>query len=150
MTRERRWESNVIAGAATVHNGQFLLLKRSARESFLPNVWGIPAGQVKPGEDPRDACLRELFEETGLQGTVLDLVGYANFVSRRENVDLSNVQLNFLVRVDDSDVKLDDTSHSEAEWITLGDLGSRLLDSFTRKIMIDVLRHYRAEADIKV
>ncbi len=142
MTAKRRWESNVIAGAATVHNSQFLLLKRSGRESFLPNVWGIPAGQVEPGEDPREACRRELYEETGLQGTVLELVGYSNFVSRRGDVNLSNVQLNFLVRVDDRDVKLDGTSHSEARWISLDDLDSKLLDPFTRNIMIEARKHY--------
>ncbi len=34
---------NVLAGAATVHDGVFLLLKRSQLESFLPDTWGIPA-----------------------------------------------------------------------------------------------------------
>jgi len=148
MTSERHWESNVIAGAATVHNGQFLLLRRSDRESFLPKVWGIPAGRVNPGEDPGEACLRELFEETGLQGNVLDLVGYASFVSRRGNVNLSNVQLNFLVLVDDRDVRLDRTSHSEAQWmISLDDRDSKLLDQFTRNIMIAVRRRFSSEKE---
>ena len=147
MTSERHWESNVIAGAATVHNGQFLLLRRSDRESFLPKVWGIPAGRLNPGEDPGEACLRELFEETGLQGNVLDLVGYASFVSRRGNVNLSNVQLNFLVLVDDRDVRLDRTSHSEAQWISLDDRDSKLLDQFTRNIMIDVRRRFSSEKE---
>jgi hypothetical protein len=50
--KKRQWESNVLAGAATVYDGSFLLLKRSGRESFLPDVWGIPAGQVQQREDP--------------------------------------------------------------------------------------------------
>jgi len=57
-------------------------------------------------------------------------------------VNLSNVQLNFLVRVDDRDVKLDGTSHSEARWISLDDLDSKLLDPFTRNIMIEARKHY--------
>jgi 8-oxo-dGTP pyrophosphatase MutT (NUDIX family) len=135
MIHEKRREFNVLAGAATVHGGSFLLLQRSAHESFLPNVWGIPAGQVRPGEDPEAACVRELKEETGLLGRVVSLVGYSTFESRRRGVELSNVQLNFLVYVDDVDVKLNDTSHSHARWISVDDPENELLDSFTRKIM---------------
>jgi 8-oxo-dGTP diphosphatase len=126
---------NILAGAATVYAGSFLILKRSERESFLPNVWGIPAGQVLWDEDPRAACLRELLEETGLRGRVVQLMGYSRFVSQRGGVDLGNVQLNFLVQVDDRDVKLNRTSHSDSQWIPLDDTENELLDSFTREIM---------------
>lgn len=143
MTSNKNWASNIIAGAATVHEGLFLLLKRSSRESFLPNAWGIPACEVEPGEDPCEACLRELYEETGLHGQVVDLVGYANFVSRRAGTNLSNVQLNFLVKVDDCDVKLNLASHSDLRWISLDDVDSDLLDTFTRNIMISARRHYK-------
>lgn len=72
MTKQTRWAFNILAGAATVHNGLFLLLRRRAKESFLPEAWGIPAGQLLPTEDPSEACLRELREETGLHGKVID------------------------------------------------------------------------------
>jgi len=143
MTLKKQWESNVLAGAATVHNGLFLLLKRSKRESFLPDTWGIPAGQVRRREDPRDACLRELLEETGLHGTVVDLVGYSTFASTRNGIELSNVQLNFLVSVEDRAVKLDPASHSDSRWISLDDTSSGLLDPFTRDIMFAVCGHYK-------
>jgi 8-oxo-dGTP diphosphatase len=143
MTQKKHWESNIIAGAATVHDGLFLLLKRSDRESFLPNVWGIPAGQVKRREDPRDACIRELLEETGLHGTAIELIGYTTFVSQRDHVELNNLQLNFLVHVDDCDVMLNPASHSDARWISLDDLDSELLDSFTRNIVIKTRKRYK-------
>lgn len=57
-------------------------------------------------EDPGDACLRELHEETGLHGEIIELIGYSMFRSKRAGTDLSNVQLNFLVHVDDDNVKL--------------------------------------------
>jgi len=146
MIPEARWAFNILAGAATVHDRSFLLLRRSARESFLPHAWGIPAGQVLPAEDPSDACLRELHEETGLKGEVIELIGYSTFQSRRAGTALSNVQLNFLVQVDDPSVTLNHASHSDARWIPLDDTESELVDSFTREIMSTALSHLE-EAD---
>jgi ADP-ribose pyrophosphatase YjhB (NUDIX family) len=143
MTRQPHWEFNVLVGAATVHDGSFLLLRRSARESFLPQVWGIPAGQIHPAEDPRAACLRELHEETGLHGEILELIGYSTFVSKRAGADLSNIQLNFLVQVDEREVTLNKASHSASIWISLDDVESDLVDPFTRDIISSARVHHR-------
>lgn len=99
-----------------MYDGNFLLLRRSGRESFLPNVWGIPAGQVQRGEDPSEACLRELLEEAGLRGEVIDLIGYSTFTSKRGTVELNNLQLNFLVDASAGDVELNGNSHSDFRW----------------------------------
>jgi 8-oxo-dGTP diphosphatase len=143
VTRQPHWQFNVLVGAATVHDGSFLLLRRSARESFLPQVWGIPAGQIHPAEDPRAACLRELREETGLRGEVLELIGYSTFESKRAGTNLSNVQLNFLVQVDENEVTLNKASHSASKWISLDDVESDLVDPFTRVIMASAREHQR-------
>jgi len=143
MTRRKQQEPDVFAGAATVHDGLFLLLRRSARESFLPNVWGIPAGQVKQGEDPRAACVRELIEETGLRGRILGQIDDSTFVSERNGIEFKNVQLNYLVQAKECEVKLNQASHSDARWISLDDVDNELLDSFTRRIMILARQYYK-------
>ncbi len=142
MIWKQRWASNVLAGAATVHDGLFLILKRSEHESFLPKAWGIPAGRVDRDEDPSSACLRELAEETGLNGRIVDLIGYSAFPSRRGRTHLSNIQLNFLAEVKDCDVVLNAASHSAWRWISLDDIDNELIDSFTREIMISARQRY--------
>lgn len=143
MTQETPRAFNVLVGAATVHDGSFLLLRRSARETFLPDAWGIPAGQMLHAEDPREACLRELQEETGLHGEIIELIGYSAFRSRRAGTDLNNVQLNFLVQVADDNVKLNYDSHSESRWISLEDTDSKIVDEFTRAIMSSAREHVK-------
>lgn len=144
MSGSTQWKHNLLAGAATVHeDGLFLLLKRSRKESFLPDIWGIPAGQIQRDEDPEEACLRELREETGLSGTIVDLVGYSRFTSERDAAELNNVQLNFLVKVADKAVRLDTASHSAYRWISLDDLLLDIVDNFTRDILSSARQCYK-------
>lgn len=49
--------------AAVIFNaqGEVLLQRRSDNGN-----WGLPGGAIDPGEEPADAVVREVFEETGL------------------------------------------------------------------------------------
>ena len=58
----------VAAYAVVVRDGQLLLSRLSSRISPREQ-WTLPGGGVHHGEDPRDAVVREVYEETGLQAT---------------------------------------------------------------------------------
>ena len=55
-----------VTAAGLVFNdqGEILLLKHLFRPG---SGWGLPGGFIEAGEQPRDALLRELREETGLE-----------------------------------------------------------------------------------
>ena len=58
--------------AALVCSDNKILLVQEAQGTFK-GKWGLPKGFVDPGELPRDAALRELKEECGLDGKVVGL-----------------------------------------------------------------------------
>ena len=57
---------HVAAAVITRPDGSFLLGQR-APDTFYPGYWEFPGGKVEAGETPRDALIRELDEELGMQ-----------------------------------------------------------------------------------
>jgi ADP-ribose pyrophosphatase YjhB (NUDIX family) len=89
-----------IAVNAVVFNetNQVLLAKRTDN-----GLWCLPGGHVDLGETLEKACLRELFEETGLQGKVLRLIGIysdpENSLHIAQGPEWHTVRVSFLCQV---------------------------------------------------
>jgi 8-oxo-dGTP diphosphatase len=92
------------AAAVVVHEACVLIVRRSTTESFLPGRWGVPCGKLDQDETAERAVLRELYEETGLSGSVARFVGRSDFFSVWR---ISNVQRNYLVWPDIDSAQLD-------------------------------------------
>jgi ADP-ribose pyrophosphatase YjhB (NUDIX family)/catechol 2,3-dioxygenase-like lactoylglutathione lyase family enzyme len=60
-------------GAIAVQNGAVLLIKRGRPPGL--GLWSLPGGRVEVGESDREAVIREVLEETGLNVEVVDFVG---------------------------------------------------------------------------
>jgi ADP-ribose pyrophosphatase YjhB (NUDIX family) len=54
-------------GVLVVRDGKVLLGRRLATHGY--GTWSLPGGKPGPGESPQECALRELQEETGLQGS---------------------------------------------------------------------------------
>ena len=70
----RRWRRAPIAGVSVIVvnlAGDVLLLKHS----YGPDVWGLPGGGLKPGEDPAEAARREVREELGIELARIEAFG---------------------------------------------------------------------------
>ena len=57
-----------------------LLLCRLSKGERWSGFWTLPGGGLEFGEDPRDAAIREVMEETGLVAEVVSLAGVESFV----------------------------------------------------------------------
>ncbi len=78
--RQRSWESaerTGDTGAAVIlarlePSGEILFV-RQFRPPTGKYILEFPAGLIDPGENPAETAIRELFEETGYRGTVLQV-----------------------------------------------------------------------------
>src|SRR5512142_3098792 len=66
---------NLCVGANVFDSqGRLLLIQRAEKCSF-PLTWQVPSGKYEKGETIVEGTLRELKEEAGVKGKVIDFVG---------------------------------------------------------------------------
>src|SRR5688500_18705827 len=63
----------LAAYAVCIEGGRVLLVRHVGAEG--ERTWTLPGGRVEHGEDPFDAVVREVAEETGCVGVVERLLG---------------------------------------------------------------------------
>ena len=72
-----------VLGVIRRPDGRFLITKRVMTKAWAPGWWEVSGGAAQAGEESREAVLREVKEETGLDVSHAD-GGYL-FTYKREN-----------------------------------------------------------------
>ena len=91
--------------------GKVLLLQRSRADDVRPLGWDLPGGNVDHGEDPNEAILRELEEETGLAAK-----NFQVFYVGMQNESHYIVTLFYKATAVTTDVKLSH-EHEQCKWV---------------------------------
>jgi 8-oxo-dGTP diphosphatase len=97
-------------------SGRILLLKRSMRSMNYPGKWELPGGKVDPGERFDKAILREVKEETGLDGSIRRYIGSAVAILPHVN----SIQL--VMEVEATGVPVISHEHEALTWAMAGQI----------------------------
>ena len=107
----------VLGVSALVVDQDELLLVRRTRDPAIGR-WAMPGGRVEPGETLAEAVVRELREETGLEGVCGEYVGLAEIIDPDHHIVVLDFRAHLLVHGDPQPG--DDVD--EARWVPLGEV----------------------------
>lgn len=106
----------LAVGAISVCADELLLVRRGRPPAA--GRWSVPGGRVEGGELLSEAVLRELREETGLEGVCGSLVGWAERIDSEHH----HVILDFEVTVLDPGGPRAGDDADEVRWVPLADV----------------------------
>jgi len=86
------------------------------------SVWCLPKGLINKGENPEETALREVAEETGLQGRIIEKIGEITYwyYIKDENTKFKKTVHFFLMEYVSGDVADHDREVDNAFWVPLG------------------------------
>ena len=118
-----------MSAYAVVINDDHMLLARIAPGYPRAGEWTLPGGGLHWGEDPRDAVHRELFEEAGLRGEIIGLLGIDSLRIRRtyngQRVGYHALRVIYeMAAQGEPRVTEVDGSVSESRWVSLAELAN--------------------------
>ena len=112
------------------------LIARVDRRGRL--IWSLPKGHVEAGETNEQAAIREVEEETGIQSSVLMLLGTIDFWFMAEEKRIHKTVHHFLLDANGGELSDEDREVDEVAWIPLDEVEGKLAYPDERKLMARV------------
>jgi len=140
MAVDREYPSRPIVGVGVlVKRADRVLL---VRRRFDPGrgKWSIPGGLVELGETVRDAALREVYEETGLNVRLDRLLGVVDYIERDERgrVRFHYVLVDFLAYVEEPKEVRPSEEFIEVKWVKASEVSRYDITDSLRSLLDEV------------
>lgn len=97
-------------------------------------LWSLPKGHIEQGETAEQTAIREVAEETGIQGSVLAALGSIDYWFVTEGRRVHKTVHHYLMRFLGGELSDEDVEVSEVAWVPLKELPSRLAYADERKL----------------
>jgi len=109
------------------------LIARHDRRGRL--IWSLPKGHIEAGETREDAAIREVQEETGIEGSVMAPLGTIDFWFMADDRRVHKTVHHFLLSAHGGELSDADREVSEVAWVPLDEVSGRLAYADERKLM---------------
>jgi 8-oxo-dGTP pyrophosphatase MutT (NUDIX family) len=97
-------------------------------------LWSLPKGHIELGETAEQTAIREVAEETGIQGTVLAALGSIDYWFVTEGRRVHKTVHHYLMRFLGGELSDEDVEVSEVAWVPLKELPSKLAYADERRL----------------
>ncbi|RAV08964.1 NUDIX hydrolase [Mycolicibacterium sp. GF69] len=123
----------VIDGIDGPKDGQVAaLIGRIDRRGRM--LWSLPKGHIEMGETAEQTAVREVAEETGVQGSVLAALGSIDYWFVTEGRRVHKTVHHYLMRFLGGELSDEDVEVTEVAWVPFKELPSRLAYADERRL----------------
>jgi 8-oxo-dGTP pyrophosphatase MutT (NUDIX family) len=126
----------VSAGGVVVRDGQVVVIVPTRRSASGDKVLALPKGHVDPGETPAQAAQREVREEGGVQGSLVDRLGEVRYWYQRNGRRIPKLVTFFLFDYVSGDPADHDHEVEEARWMPLEQAARQLTYKGEREMVL--------------
>ncbi|MBI3802657.1 MAG: NUDIX hydrolase [Nitrospirae bacterium] len=152
MKTRRHTSSGGVIFKAKENDIQVVLISHYNQKGKL--IWCLPKGSVEKGETLQETAVREVREETGIFGRILEKIGQIQywFYSKEEETKIFKTVHFYLLEFLTGNEKDHDSEVDEARWVALQEALGMLTHSSERAIMEKAVRYLTAaySQDIQV
>jgi 8-oxo-dGTP pyrophosphatase MutT (NUDIX family) len=131
------------AGGVLVRKIRGRTMVAAIRPRGRERVWALPKGHIDEGESAAETALREVREETGVEGTLMEKLGDVRYVYTWENEQIFKVVSFFLLRAGSGRIgEIDEEMQvevAEARWLPLAEAPRLLSYDGERKMAATAL-----------
>jgi 8-oxo-dGTP pyrophosphatase MutT (NUDIX family) len=116
-TEDRKTE--LSAGGVVVRGDEVVVIVPTKRGPDGERVLGLPKGHPEPGESSLEAAIREVREEAGVTGRLIESLGSVQYAYERRGKRVPKRVEFFLFEYESGDPRDHDHEIEEARWMPL-------------------------------
>jgi 8-oxo-dGTP pyrophosphatase MutT (NUDIX family) len=114
------------------------LIGRTNRRGQL--LWSLPKGHLESGETAEEAAVREVAEETGIDGTILGELGTIDFWFVADGRRVHKTVHHFLLKAVGGELSDSDIEVTAVLWVPMPDIAAKLAYSDERDLLDEANR----------